>query len=70
MATFRVPVTDNANIHVVKLAEGKAALTETPLPIRFDLTTLETLGAVDFDDDLKGTTITPIPTGTRRRERA
>ena len=61
MATFRPPVTDNANIHVVKLAEGMAALTETPLPIRFDPATLETLGVVDFQDDLKGTITTAHP---------
>ena len=61
MATFRPPVTDNANIHVVRLAGGMAALTETPLPIRFDPATLETLGVVDFEDDLKGTITTAHP---------
>jgi len=61
MATFRPPVTDNANIHVVKLADGMAALTETPLPIRFDPATLETLGVVNFEDDLKGTITTAHP---------
>lgn len=61
MATFRPPVTDNANIHVVELADGFAALTETPLPIRFDPETLETLGAVAFEDDLAGTLTTAHP---------
>ncbi len=61
MATFQPPVTDNTNINVVKLADGFAALTETPLPIRFDPATLETLGVVDFPDDLKGTITTAHP---------
>jgi beta,beta-carotene 9',10'-dioxygenase len=61
MATFRPPVTDNANIHVARLADGFAALTETPLPIRFDPETLETLGVTDFHDDLKGTITTAHP---------
>lgn len=61
MATFRPPVTDNANIHVVRLAGGLAALTETPLPIRFDAETLETLGVVEFQDDLEGVLTTAHP---------
>lgn len=61
MATFQPPVTDNANINVVKLAEGFAALTETPLPILFDPETLETLGVTDFQDDLKGAITTAHP---------
>jgi beta,beta-carotene 9',10'-dioxygenase len=61
MATFRPPVTDNANINVVRLADGFAALTETPLPIRFDPGTLETLGVADFQDDLTGSITTAHP---------
>ena len=61
MAVFRPPVTDNANINVVKLGDTFAALTETPLPIRFDPETLETLGVVEFEDDLKGTITTAHP---------
>jgi beta,beta-carotene 9',10'-dioxygenase len=61
MATFRPPVTDNANINVIRLGGGFAALTETPLPIRFDPGTLETLGVVDFQDDLKGVLTTAHP---------
>lgn len=61
MAIFRPPVTDNANINVVELADGPAALTETPLPIRFDAVTLETLGVTNFEDDLGGTVTTAHP---------
>jgi len=61
MATFRPPVTDNANINVVRLADGFAALTETPLPILFHPETLETLGVAHFQDDLVGTITTAHP---------
>ncbi len=42
----------NANVNVAKLAEHYVALTEIPLSVRFDPKTLETLGVVDFQDQL------------------
>lgn len=48
-AKFELP---NANVNVAKLAEQYVALTETPLPIRFDLKTLETVGVLDYQDTL------------------
>lgn len=42
----------NSNVNLVKIAHHYCALTETPLPVRFDLKTAETLGALDFQDDL------------------
>ena len=42
----------NANINVGKIGEAFAALYEIPLPVRFDLETLETLGVVDYADEL------------------
>lgn len=42
----------NANINVAKLADSYVALYETPLPVRFDLKTLETLGVLDYADKL------------------
>jgi beta,beta-carotene 9',10'-dioxygenase len=42
----------NANINVAKYAEAYVALTETPLPVQFDLQTLNTLGVFDFQDQL------------------
>ena len=42
----------NANINIVQLAKEYVALTEVPLPVRFDLTTLETLGVFDYHDRL------------------
>ena len=37
-------LTPNANVNVVRLGERYLAMTETPLPVRFDPDTLETLG--------------------------
>jgi beta,beta-carotene 9',10'-dioxygenase len=36
--------TPNANVNVIRLGERYLAMTETPLPVRFDPRTLETLG--------------------------
>lgn len=44
----------NANVNIAKLADQWAALTEIPLPVRFDKETLETLGVLDYSDDLPG----------------
>ncbi len=42
----------NANVNVAKIAEQYVALTEIPLPVRFDLKTLETLGMLNYQDGL------------------
>lgn len=42
----------NANVNVAKWADAYVALTETPLPVRFDPKTLETLGVFSYDDEL------------------
>lgn len=42
----------NANVNVAKIAEEYVALTEIPLPVRFDPGTLETLGVLDYEDQL------------------
>ncbi len=52
---------DNANVHVAKIAEKFVALTETPMPIEFDLKTVKTIGPVIFDDTLKGQVTTAHP---------
>jgi len=41
----------NANVNIQKIADDYAALTEIPLPIRFDLKTAKTLGPLAFNDD-------------------
>lgn len=45
-------VLQNANVNVAKIANNYTALTETPLPVCFDIKTLDTLGALQFQDNL------------------
>jgi len=61
MSVFNPKPTDNAAINVARLDDAYVALTETPLPIRFDPETLETTGVVDFEDDVDVDTATPHP---------
>jgi len=46
------PAVQNANVNVVKLAHAYVALTEVPLPVKFDPHTLKTLGVLDYQDSL------------------
>ncbi len=56
LACFFFPSTQypihNANINVAKLADQYIALYETPLPVKFDKQTLETIGVFDYQDEL------------------
>ncbi len=58
---FSPQLTDNGNVNVSKIADEFVALTEIPLPIVFDLKTLKTVGALKYEDTLKGTTTTAHP---------
>ncbi len=51
----------NANVNISKMGESFVALTETPLPVKFDPQTLKTLGIVHHDDRLAGQHCTPHP---------
>jgi carotenoid cleavage dioxygenase-like enzyme len=42
----------NANVNVAKMANDYVALTELPLPVKFDIKTLDTLGVFDYEDQL------------------
>jgi beta,beta-carotene 9',10'-dioxygenase len=46
------PVLQNANVNIAKLADEYVALTETPLPVKFDPQTLDTLGVLNYEDQL------------------
>lgn len=46
------PVIHNANVNVAKFADEYVALTEDPFPVQFDFETLDTLGVLDFQDQL------------------
>ncbi|MFB6136460.1 MAG: carotenoid oxygenase family protein [Halobacteriaceae archaeon] len=61
-------VTDNANVHVQRVAGEHVAVTETPRALAFDPRTLETLGHFEYDDRLDGHTRSPHPVRDPRRE--
>lgn len=46
-------IVQNANVSIHRIAKQFVAMTETPLPVRFDPETLKTLGRLDYQDDLK-----------------
>ena len=52
MSVFTAEPTDNASINVARLDDAYVALTETPMPVAFDPETLETVGVVDYDDEV------------------
>lgn len=54
-------LTDNGNVNVAKLAGEFVALTEVPLPVVFNKTTLKTTGGLVYDDTLKGQGTTAHP---------
>lgn len=53
--TFFIPHShpiQNANVNVAKIANEYVALTEIPLPVKFDPQTLDTLGVLNYQDEL------------------
>lgn len=58
---FRRTPSTNANVNVARMGGRHVALTETLLPVEFDPATLETVGLLDYSDDLGGTTTTAHP---------
>jgi beta,beta-carotene 9',10'-dioxygenase len=58
---FRRKPSANASVNVTRMGEKYVALTETPLPVEFDPATLETVGLVEYSDDLGGMTTTAHP---------
>ena len=54
-------MTDNGNVNVAKLAGEFVALTEIPLPVAFDKTTLKTTDGLVYDDAVKGQGMTAHP---------
>lgn len=51
----------NNNISIGKIAEEFVAQTEVPLPVAFDKETLDTIGVVHYEDQLKGYVTTAHP---------
>ncbi len=58
---FFPKITDNTNVNISRIADEFVAFTETPLPIKFDLKTLKSLGVFNYDDKLKGMLTTAHP---------
>lgn len=58
---FSPELTQNTSISVSTIADRFVAWSETPVPLEFDPDTLETLGVIDFDDQLDVHTSTPHP---------
>ncbi|NDJ53577.1 MAG: carotenoid oxygenase family protein [Chloroflexi bacterium] len=52
---------NNANVNISVVADQVVALTEVPVPMAFDPQTLETVGVVDWEDDLQAQTGTAHP---------
>lgn len=61
MSVFNPKPTDNASINVTRLDDAYVALTETPIPVAFDPETLETVGVVDYEDDVDAQMATAHP---------
>jgi carotenoid cleavage dioxygenase-like enzyme len=61
MSVFNPKPTDNASINVTQMDDAYVALTETPIPVAFDPETLETVGVVDFEDDVDAQMATAHP---------
>lgn len=58
---FNSNITDNANVNISRIGDSFIAMTEIPVPLKFDPETLETLGVFDYDDDMIGSTSTAHP---------
>ncbi len=60
----------NANVNITKIADKYIAMTEIPMAVEFDPKTLETIGVVDYDDDIKGQVTTAHPHYDAKRKLA
>lgn len=58
---FQQKFTDNANVNVMRIADSHVAMTETPTVTMFDPNTLQTLGVLNFTDELSGQITTAHP---------
>ena len=61
MSAFVVDATDNPNVSLIKQGKQYLALTELPIPARFDPETLRTVGPYVYDDALPSGSTTAHP---------
>ena len=60
-SVFSPDTTDNPNVNLARIGERYIAMTETPMPIEFDPETLETVGHLEYADQLKAHVTTAHP---------
>jgi beta,beta-carotene 9',10'-dioxygenase len=58
---FSPDLTDNPNVNLARIGERYIAMTETPMPIEFDLEGLDTIGHLEYADSLKAHVTTAHP---------
>jgi beta,beta-carotene 9',10'-dioxygenase len=58
---FSPDFTDNPNVNLARIGERYIAMTETPLPIEFDPDTLDTVGPLEYGDELRAHVTTAHP---------
>jgi beta,beta-carotene 9',10'-dioxygenase len=60
-AIFSPDVTDNPNVNLARIGERYIAMTETPMPVEFDPDSLETVGPLEYADELRPHATTAHP---------
>jgi beta,beta-carotene 9',10'-dioxygenase len=65
---FSPSATDNPNVNLARIGERYIAMTETPMPVEFDPETLDTIGHLDYADELKAHVTTAHPHHDRERD--
>ena len=58
---FKTDLTDNTNVNICRFQDKYLTLTETQYPMQFDLPSLNTIGKIDYNDDLKAQLTTAHP---------
>jgi beta,beta-carotene 9',10'-dioxygenase len=58
---FSPEITDNPNVNLARIGERYIAMTESPMPVEFDPETLDTIGQLQYADELKGHYTTAHP---------
>jgi beta,beta-carotene 9',10'-dioxygenase len=65
---FSPEITDNANVNLARIGERYIAMTESPMPVEFDPETLDTIGHLQYTDELQGHYTTAHPHHDRGRD--
>jgi beta,beta-carotene 9',10'-dioxygenase len=65
---FSPDATDNPNVNLARIGDRYIAMTETPMPVEFDPETLDTIGYLEYADNLKAHATTAHPHHDRERD--